>query len=63
MLNVNHGLGGEKAMLTWAMSNQTEFYKLLARLIPQEHTGEDGGPIRTLSRIESVIVDAKNSSR
>lgn len=33
----------------WAQANPTEFYKLYARLIPVEHTGEGGqGPIQTI---------------
>lgn len=39
-------IGGEKALADWAMENQDEFYKLYARLIPVEHTGEGGGPIQ-----------------
>ena len=45
LLAVNEGMGGEKAMLRWARENPTEFYKLLGRLIPQEHSGPDGGDI------------------
>lgn len=30
---------------TWAMANQTEFYKLAAKLIPVQLTGEGGGPL------------------
>ena len=36
------GLGGLTALQSWAIDNPTEFWKLYARLIPQEHTGEDG---------------------
>lgn len=47
---------------TWAEMNTDDFYKLLfPKLLPvqMQHAGEDGGPIRSLSRIESVIVDPK----
>jgi len=39
------GIGGVGALQTWALENQTEFYKLYGRLIPQEITGKDGGAI------------------
>lgn len=39
------GIGGVDALKTWAQANQTDFYKLYGRLIPQEITGKDGGPI------------------
>ncbi len=32
-------LGGTAEMAEWARQNQTEFYKLYARLIPVEHSG------------------------
>ena len=45
------GAGGVKALREWAKANQTEFYKLYARLIPVEHSGIDGGPIATETRV------------
>ena len=33
-------LGGAAAMVAWARRNQTEFYRLYARLIPSESTTE-----------------------
>ncbi len=43
------GLGGAQALQAWAEENTTEFFKLYARLIPQEHVGEGGsGPIATV---------------
>lgn len=42
-------LGGAENLAVWALDNQTEFYKLYARLIPQEHVGAGGdGPIATV---------------
>lgn len=38
-------LGGTAAMAQWAKENQTEFFKIYARLLPHEVTGQDGGPI------------------
>lgn len=40
-----HGLGGATALQAWAKENTTEFYKLFARLIPTEVSGEGGGPV------------------
>ncbi len=33
---VYQGLGGHRAFLEWAQENQTEFYRLMARVIPIE---------------------------
>jgi len=41
VLYVYHGLGGHEAFKTWARENQTEYYKIAARLIPAEMR-EDG---------------------
>src|SRR4026208_1457303 len=41
VLFVYDGLGGHKAFLQWARDNQTEYYKIAARLIPGEMR-EDG---------------------
>lgn len=40
-------IGGDKAFATWARDNPTEFYRIAARLIPQElrHAGGDGEPL------------------
>jgi hypothetical protein len=41
------GIGGVDALTTWAKKNQTEFFKLYARLIPiqQEISGPEGEPV------------------
>ena len=43
--SVFNKIGGQAAMAKWAKDNPTEFYKIYARLIPQEVVGEGGGPI------------------
>lgn len=43
--------GGDKALLAWAKDNETEFYKLWGRMLPQEVSGPDGGPIRTALQV------------
>lgn len=46
-------LGGVKAMVEWAKENQTEFYKLHAKLMPikTEVTGADGQPIQVITGV------------
>jgi hypothetical protein len=43
------GIGGVPALTEWAKDNQTEFYKIWSRLLPQEVnaalTGKDGRDI------------------
>lgn len=39
VMNVFEKGGGEKWLLRWAKRNQTEFFKIAARLIPTEVTG------------------------
>jgi hypothetical protein len=41
------GIGGVEALTAWARDNQTEFYKLYARLIPAEQhvSNPDGTPL------------------
>ncbi len=50
-------LGSTAAMAEWAKNNQTDFYKIYARLLPVEGPG-DGGEHKVTHRIEQVIVDA-----
>lgn len=40
-----HGIGGVPALKKWAKDNQGEFYKLWAKMLPQEVTGEGGGAL------------------
>jgi hypothetical protein len=48
VLMVFDNLGGVEHLTEWARANPTEFYKIAARLIPQEmqHSGSDGEPVR-----------------
>lgn len=41
-LAAHQGIGGVATLQAWASNNQTEFYKLLARLIPTEVTAPEG---------------------
>jgi len=47
--------------LDWALRNSTEFYKLTARLLPHQVTGEEGGPV--ITRIELVAPTAEEIER
>jgi len=39
------GIGGQKTFNKWAKDNQTEFYKIAARLIPTEVVGSSEAPV------------------
>jgi len=41
VMDVFTGMGGNRTFQEWAQKNQTEFYKIAARLIPSEVTGGD----------------------
>lgn len=43
--------GGDTALLAWAKENETEFYKLWGRMLPQEVSGPEGGPVSVISEI------------
>jgi hypothetical protein len=47
--------GGNGHFLDWARGNSTDFYRLAARLLPLQVSGEGGGPVVT--RIELVGVE------
>lgn len=36
VIRAYEGIGGDETFTQWAAENQTEFYKIAARLIPQE---------------------------
>lgn len=45
-------LGGTAGMAAWAEEHKTEFYRLYARLIPVQVTGEGGGPVQARLTVE-----------
>lgn len=49
------GIGGVAALRTWAKANQTQFYKLWSKMLPQEVTGENGGPLQVRVVFEEVL--------
>lgn len=42
-------IGGIAAMARWAKKNPGAFYTIYRVLVPHEHTGEGGGPIKTIA--------------
>jgi hypothetical protein len=52
-------MGGPAQLAAWARMNETEFYKLFARLIPvqQEHSGKDGQPLVILTGVPRANAD------
>lgn len=55
-------LGGAERLVAWAKEdpkNEAAFWtSIYPRLAPKEVTGEGGGPLQTISRIEVVAVAA-----
>ena len=48
------GIGGVKELAKWAKENQTEFFKLYARMIPVELSGEVKARIEVVDDIPSA---------
>jgi hypothetical protein len=60
--DLQHGSGGEnRHFLDWAHGNPSDFYRLSAKLLPRQVTGEDGGPVVT--RIELVAATPEEIAR
>lgn len=45
VLRAFDGIGGDHTFQKWAKRNQTEFYKIAARLIPTEVVGDPDNPV------------------
>ena len=52
-------IGGILTMVDWAKENQTEFYKMYAKLIPVQMTGADDGDIKI--SIVKTVVEARDA--
>lgn len=48
-------LGGVPALVKWGKENETEFYKLWAKLLPTEVTGPGGGPIPVQANVLAAV--------
>jgi hypothetical protein len=45
LINAFEGMGGWQNLEKWGGENQSDFYKLWAKMLPTQVTGEDGGDI------------------
>lgn len=52
-------LNGIDGMVSWALQNQTEFYKMYSKLLPIQVTGENGGDINIT--IKKVVHSARDN--
>ncbi|QEE09739.1 phage protein [Bartonella kosoyi] len=56
---------GEDGLVSYlqyhALNNPVPFFSLLAKVLPLQVTGEAGGEVKTISRIEIVPVKPKNT--
>ncbi len=56
---------GEDGLVSYlqyhALNNPVPFFSLLAKVLPLQVTGEAGGDVKTVSRIEIVPVKSKNT--
>lgn len=60
LINAFEHIGGWQNLAKWAEENQTEFYKLWAKIMPTEVTGEDGGDI--IVTVRKVVINARDDS-
>jgi hypothetical protein len=44
------GLGGASRLQTWAEDNQTEFYKLWVKMLPQDVNANVAATVQTIAR-------------
>ena len=58
LIEVFNGLGGVKHMMMWAECNETEFYKLLAKLLPKTEPVILNGLSGTLTEKGEMIITA-----
>lgn len=47
-------IGDDDAFANWANDNQTEFYKLWAKMLPQEVNAKLAGAVKVNGRVEFV---------
>ncbi len=52
-------LGGVAALVEWGTKERSEFYKLYAKLLPVQITGDKENPLATVNRIELVPLKAE----
>ncbi len=49
-------IGGQLSFSAWAFDNQTEFYKLFAKLLPVQLAGDPDNPLNVVTKIERQVV-------
>jgi len=49
-------LGGVDALVVWGTKERSEFYKLYAKLLPVQITGDKDNPVHTVNRVELVAL-------
>lgn len=49
-------LGGVDALVTWGMAERSEFYKLYAKLLPVQITGDEDNPVQVVTKVELVAL-------
>jgi hypothetical protein len=54
VLDVFANLGATKAMTEWARANPTDFYKIWAKLIPDEPPAQRGGDLNILINVDDA---------
>jgi hypothetical protein len=54
-------LGGVESLVTWGRTEKSEFYKLYAKLLPVQITGDEENPLRTITTIELVAPEHDSS--
>ncbi len=55
-------LGGVKSLADWAGSNQTEFYKLWVKMLPQEVKADISGELAGSSIVTEIIVRSREEA-
>lgn len=57
LLDAFERLGGIDSLLHWARSNNTEFYKLWARILPQEINANMSGSLKVGGQVHVYLPD------
>jgi hypothetical protein len=47
-------LGGVEALVQWGTKERSEFYKLYAKLLPVQITGDKDNPVTVVTKVELV---------
>lgn len=50
-------LGGVASLVEWGMKERSEFYKLYAKLLPVQVTGDKDNPLTVVTKVELVALE------